>query len=165
MKIAAKLASTSYDELVALNPGYNRWATDPDGPHRMLVPIDNADGFDAALKTLGPDDRVRLRQPRSEAQRNAGDDRQAIRRLIGGSSPRSTIFKGGKVTAGESLKIPQISDQLSEKVLLAAARVDRPETDTGRRHCSDRLSGAGGRDLEFHRAPPRHAGEHAGEAQ
>ncbi len=43
LKIAAQLAGTAYDELAALNPGYNRWATDPDGPHRMLVPIDNAD--------------------------------------------------------------------------------------------------------------------------
>src|SRR5450755_2416647 len=60
LKIAAQLAGTSYEELVALNPGYNRWATDPDGPHRMLVPIDNADGFDAALQTLSSDDRVRF---------------------------------------------------------------------------------------------------------
>ena len=50
LKIAAQLAGTSYDELIALNPGYNRWATDPAGPHCMLVPIDNADAFEAALK-------------------------------------------------------------------------------------------------------------------
>ena len=36
LKIAAKLAGTSYDELIALNPGYNRWATDPDGPHAAI---------------------------------------------------------------------------------------------------------------------------------
>src|SRR5271169_1339861 len=58
LTIAAQLAGTSYDELVALNPGFNRWATDPEGPHRMLVPIDNADAFEAALKTLAPEDRV-----------------------------------------------------------------------------------------------------------
>jgi membrane-bound lytic murein transglycosylase D len=42
-------------------------------------------------------------------------------------------LKGGKVTAGETLRIPEISGQLPDKVLLAAARVDRPETDVGRR--------------------------------
>ncbi len=42
-------------------------------------------------------------------------------------------LKGGKVVAGESLKIPEISGQLPEKVLLAAARVDRPQTDLGGR--------------------------------
>ena len=58
LKVAAQLAGTTYDELVALNPGFNRWATDPDGPNRILVPIDNADAFETALKTLSPDDRV-----------------------------------------------------------------------------------------------------------
>ncbi len=42
-------------------------------------------------------------------------------------------LKGGKVTAGETLKIPEISGELPDKVLLAAARVDRPETDLGGR--------------------------------
>ena len=42
-------------------------------------------------------------------------------------------LQGGKVTAGESLKIPEISGQLPDKVLLAAARVDRPQTDLGGR--------------------------------
>ena len=42
-------------------------------------------------------------------------------------------LKGGKVTVGESLKIPEISGQLPDKVLLAAARVDRPQTDLGGR--------------------------------
>jgi membrane-bound lytic murein transglycosylase D len=133
LNIAAKLAGTSYDELIALNPGYNRWATDPDGPHRMLVPIDNADAFDAALKTLGPDDRVPYVS--HEVKRN--ETLATIAKQYGVSSvviAKINDIQGGKVTSGESLKIPQVSDQLSEKVLLAAARVDRPETDTGRKH-------------------------------
>src|SRR5258706_6482365 len=63
LKIAAKLAGASYDELVALNPGYNRWATDPEGPHRMLVPIDNADGFEAGVPAPSPADPGRYAPP------------------------------------------------------------------------------------------------------
>jgi membrane-bound lytic murein transglycosylase D len=132
LKIAAQLAGTSYDELVALNPGYNRWATDPDGPHRMLVPIDNADAFDAALKTLGPDDRVRFAS--HEVTRK--ETLAMIAKQYGTSVAVITKIndlKGGKVTAGETLKIPEISGELPDKVLLAAARVDRPETDVGGR--------------------------------
>ena len=132
LKIAAQLASTSYDELVALNPGYNRWATDPDGPHRMLVPIDNADGFDTALKTLGPDDRVRFAS--HEVTRK--ETLAMIAKQYGTSIAVITKIndlKGGKVTPGETLKIPEISGELPDKVLLAAARVDRPETDGGGR--------------------------------
>jgi membrane-bound lytic murein transglycosylase D len=132
LKIAAQLAGTSYDELVALNPGYNRWATDPDGPHRMLVPIDNADGFDTALKTLGPDDRVRFAS--HEVTRK--ETLATIAKQYGTSMAVITKIndlKGGKVTPGETLKIPEISGELPDKVLLAAARVDRPETDVGGR--------------------------------
>jgi membrane-bound lytic murein transglycosylase D len=132
MKIAAQLAGSSYDELVALNPGYNRWATDPDGPHRILVPIDNADAFDAALKTLGPDDRVRF------ASHEVG--RKETLLMIAkqfGTTPivisKINDLKDGKITAGQTLKIPEISGQLPDKVLLAASRVDRPETDLGGR--------------------------------
>src|SRR6266404_175152 len=126
LKIAAQLAGTSYDELVALNPGYNRWATDPDGPHRMLVPIDAADGFDAALQTLSPDDRVRFavhevtrRETLASIAKQYGTPAAVISKV--------NDLKDGKVSAGESLKIPEISGQLPDKVLLAASRVDRPE--------------------------------------
>ncbi|HEY4444429.1 MAG TPA: LysM peptidoglycan-binding domain-containing protein [Steroidobacteraceae bacterium] len=132
LKIAAKLAGASYDELVALNPGYNRWATDPDGPHRMLVPIDNADGFESALKTLSPDERVRFaihevtrRETLASIAKQYGTSAAVISKI--------NDLKGGKVAAGESLKIPEISGQLPDKVLLAASRVDRPQTDLGGR--------------------------------
>jgi membrane-bound lytic murein transglycosylase D len=132
LKIAAQIAGTSYDELAALNPGYNRWATDPDGPHRMLVPIDNADAFDAALRTLGPDDRVRFAS--HEVTRK--ETLAAIAKQYGTTSAvisKINDLKDGKVTAGQTLKIPEISGELPDKVLLAASRVDRPETDMGGR--------------------------------
>jgi membrane-bound lytic murein transglycosylase D len=132
LKIAAQLAGTAYDELVALNPGYNRWATDPDGPHRMLVPIDNADSFEAALTTLSPDDRVRYtihevakRETLATIAKQYGTSLAVISKI--------NDIKGGKVSVGDSLKIPEISGELPDKVLLAAARVDRPQSDLGRR--------------------------------
>jgi membrane-bound lytic murein transglycosylase D len=132
LKIAAQLAGTSYDELIALNPGYNRWATDPDGPHRMLVPIDNADAFEAALHSLSPDERVRF-AIREVTRR---DTLASIAKQYGTSIAvisKINDLKGGKVTPGESLKIPQITGQLPDKVLLAASRVDRPQSDLGGR--------------------------------
>ncbi len=102
------------------------WATDPEGPHRMLVPIDNADGFETALQTLSPDDRVRFaihevtrRETLASIAKAYGTSAAVIAKI--------NDLKGGKVSAGESLKIPEISGQLPDKVLLAASRVDRPD--------------------------------------
>ena len=132
LKIAAQLAGTSYDDLVALNPGYNRWATDPDGPHRILVPIDNADAFETALKTLAPDERVRYAShevTRKDTLAGLAKEYESSSTVIA----KINDLKGGKLIPGETLKIPEISGQLPDKVLLAASRVDRPESGGGRR--------------------------------
>jgi membrane-bound lytic murein transglycosylase D len=132
LNVAAQLAGASYDEVVALNPGYNRWATDPDGPHRMLVPIDDADTFEAALTTLAPEDRMRY-------EAHVVGHRETLASIAKAYDTSAAVIAkindlpGGRVAAGETIRIPSISVQLPDKVLLAAARVDRPETDTGRR--------------------------------
>lgn len=38
LAFAAELADMKLEALHALNPGFNRWATDPDGPHHLLLP-------------------------------------------------------------------------------------------------------------------------------
>ena len=55
---AADMAEVSIDEIYLLNPAYNQWATSPDGPHTLLVPIDSADKFRTKLATLPPKERV-----------------------------------------------------------------------------------------------------------
>jgi membrane-bound lytic murein transglycosylase D len=55
---AAKLAEMDLDELHRLNPGFNRWATGPDGPHRLLLPLDKAPIFATNVAALAPEDRV-----------------------------------------------------------------------------------------------------------
>jgi len=56
---AAKLAEISVDELYRLNPGFNRWVTAPDGPHRLLIPQAKAKEFSTRLQKIPARDRVR----------------------------------------------------------------------------------------------------------
>ena len=46
---AAKLAGITREDIFALNPGYNRMTTPPQGPHRLLLPIPNAQAFRQAM--------------------------------------------------------------------------------------------------------------------
>ena len=55
---AAKLAGISIEELYTLNPGFNRWATDPAGEHILLVPTEKAQAFKDNLDKLPKADRV-----------------------------------------------------------------------------------------------------------
>ena len=55
---AAKLADMDLEELHQLNPGFNRWATAPDGPHRLLLPLEKAPTFAINVAGLSPEDRV-----------------------------------------------------------------------------------------------------------
>ncbi len=49
---AARMADISVHELYKLNPGYNRWATDPNGPSLLLLPVDKIDQFKTNLAQL-----------------------------------------------------------------------------------------------------------------
>lgn len=49
---AAQLAQIDIDTLYQLNPTYNRWASDPQSPHYLLVPVDKKIIFEQALETL-----------------------------------------------------------------------------------------------------------------
>jgi len=60
LRLMAELAGVDTEELLALNPAWNRWITDPDGPHRMLIPEVVADGFSAQLAMLDARGRARL---------------------------------------------------------------------------------------------------------
>lgn len=60
LKVAAELAELPKEELLALNPAFNHWVTDPDGPHHLLVPIDRQERLTAGLAALPPEERVRI---------------------------------------------------------------------------------------------------------
>jgi len=60
LHVAAELADMSKEELLALNPAFNHWVTDPDGPHQILVPIDRNERFTAGIAALPPEERVRI---------------------------------------------------------------------------------------------------------
>jgi len=55
---AAKLSGLSLSALMNLNPGFNRWATSPDGPYLLVVPIQNEMQLREGLSLLPRSNRV-----------------------------------------------------------------------------------------------------------
>ena len=56
--LAAMLAGVEIQEISRLNPGLKRWASDPEGPHRLFVPVDSLMEFKRRLAQLPADQRL-----------------------------------------------------------------------------------------------------------
>ncbi|KAF0192823.1 MAG: membrane-bound lytic murein transglycosylase D [Gammaproteobacteria bacterium] len=59
LALAADLSGISLENMYRLNPGFNRWATDPDGPHMLVLPVEKGERFRSALAQLPPEKRIR----------------------------------------------------------------------------------------------------------
>lgn len=55
---AAKLAHMKYGDLLKLNPGHNRWATAPNQPQTLLLPLDRVTLFQANLTQVPENERI-----------------------------------------------------------------------------------------------------------
>jgi membrane-bound lytic murein transglycosylase D len=52
--LVSQMSQTPIDVLFTLNPGYNRWATSPEGPFRVVLPLENAALLEESLKDTDP---------------------------------------------------------------------------------------------------------------
>lgn len=121
---AAEFAGVDIDVLYKFNPGYSRWATDPEGPHRLLVPVDRAARFADQLAQI--DDSERMSWARYEVK--PGDTLGAIANRFNTSvaSVKSTNnIKGSVIRIGQSLLIPAALVSASEYGLSADQRTEK----------------------------------------
>ena len=126
LKLAAELAGLTYDELFELNPAYHRWATPPDGPHSLLLPLDSAELFKQNVANLSADELMRVTHHTVAANETLGE--LAARYSTTVTTLRMLNGLGSTTLApGTDLRVPTASTQLPVKVLRAAARVDGPE--------------------------------------
>ena len=101
--VVARLTGMEADDLHHINAGYVRWATHPDGPHQLLVPVDKKDALIAGLEGLEDKDRVQWRH--HEVRR--GDTLHGIARRYGLTV--QAIKTANKVTTlrvGQNLLLP-----------------------------------------------------------
>lgn len=56
---AAQLAEVDLEEIYKLNPQFNQWATSPNGPHELLVPVQQKEIIEANLASLPLGQRIK----------------------------------------------------------------------------------------------------------
>ncbi len=129
MALAAELAGITTDQLYGLNPGVNRWATDPDGPHRLLVPIDHAARLTEALARLGDRERVEWSRHEVRAGETLGQLAQRYRTTAAVLSEVNGLT-GNLIRIGQPLMIPHAVNDLSAYTQSVEARLERRQNQT-----------------------------------
>ena len=131
LTLAAELAGITLDEVYELNPGFHRWATDPAGPHFLLLPRDTADVFRRNLDLLSPDERVRVSLhtvKRGESVATIAKKYKTQTIVVRDMNNLGTE----PLVVGSELRVPTAVVNLPPKVMMAAARVDGRGPRTGR---------------------------------
>jgi len=132
---AAELANMPLDKFMKLNPGFNRASTSPDGPHRLLVPVDKADSFKTSLARLPIYERVDQTQFFREQEERARREEERLARAeqqredreekVAVAQSRQKDTLGGipskyKVKAGETLTAIAARNNTTVQALLKA---------------------------------------------
>ena len=105
LALAADMAGLTVKELHALNPGYNRWATDPNGPYNLLLPINKVEKF--SIELAKTDSSQRLNWVRHRVK--SGDSLLKLAKKYHTTTDiisKVNELKSNVIIAGEHLIIP-----------------------------------------------------------
>jgi membrane-bound lytic murein transglycosylase D len=133
LTLAAELAGITIDEVYELNPGFHRWATDPAGPHFLLLPRDTADAFKRNLELLPPDQRVRVSVHKVIPGETVATIAKKYKTHPTVVRDMNNLTASSPLIVGAEMRVPSAVMNLPPKVMLAAARVDGRDARTGRR--------------------------------
>lgn len=123
LKLAAEIAGIKPEELYELNPAFHRFATDPAGPHYLLLPVDAADVFTQNTAELTPDQRLGVTHYAVRRGDSVEKVAQRFHTTVSVVRELNDLPKG-RLTVGADIRVPESVPELPEKVVLAAARAD-----------------------------------------
>jgi len=127
--LVSQVADVPIDVLFSLNPGFNRWATAPDGPYRVVLPLDSALTFQQDLAKLDESALMRWDQVVVEP----GDSLSAIsaRHNVPVSVLRSSNnLRGDMIHPGQKLRLPR-DEQMQVDPLYAQAAAELQKLQSG----------------------------------
>jgi len=124
---AAELADITLAELQRLNSGFNRWATDPKGPHYLVIPTNKLEKFESGLAKLSKKDRLSWQRYKIKN----GDSLSTIANKFSTSSDlirQVNNIKGSQIRAGKHLLIPVAAKSLNSYILSQQQRLSKTKS-------------------------------------
>jgi len=121
LAVAADIAGLDMQQLYKLNPGFNRWATDPKGPHQLLIPIENVEQFKQGLEKIPAKDRVTWKRYKVKPNQTLSHIAQKHRITVHQLKQINKI-RSNNIRAGRHLIIPIASKGHSHYALSKVQR-------------------------------------------
>lgn len=118
--LVSQLSGVSIDVLFSLNPGFSRWATSPQGPWRVVLPIEGAEKLQQRLRSEPPPNLMKWDQVMVQN----GDTLSglAARHQVPISVLRSTNnLDSDLIRIGQKLRLPRDEQLLVDPLYVAAA--------------------------------------------
>ncbi len=123
---AAELADLPLAVLQRLNPGFNRWSTDPDGPHRLLLPNNKQSQFIEKLAKLTDKDRLAWQRYKIKQGDSLGKIAQKFHTSIE-LIKRVNDVNGTQIRAGKYLLIPVAAQSLDHYIFSQEQRLAKKQ--------------------------------------
>lgn len=127
----ATLSELSIEEVYLLNPGFNRWATDPLGPHRIVLPVDKKALFENRLATLADSDKISWKRHIIQKGETLGQLAERYHISLAGLKQANSLHSN-LIRTGHSLLIPSSQEPLQHYTLSMDARRYRGLKRSGR---------------------------------
>jgi len=122
LALAAELAETDLETLYNYNPAFNRWATDPDGPHSLILPIASAEAFEKNYSKLPANEHLRW----SRHKIKSGETLSHIAVKYNTSVKhlrKVNNIRGNNIRAGKYIMIPVSSKNNASYALSSSQRL------------------------------------------
>ncbi len=129
LALAAELAGITVNQLYQLNPAFNRWATAPNGPHRLLLPLGKGEQFKAEVARIPPNKRINWVRHKIKSGETLSHISEKYRTTIPLIKEVNNI-KGTQIRAGKYLMIPTATKSLQAYSLSASSRTSAIQNTT-----------------------------------
>jgi membrane-bound lytic murein transglycosylase D len=131
LAVAADLADIPLEALYRLNPGFNRWATAPEGPHRLLIPAEQADSFRQAIAELPAEQRLKWVRHKVSSGETLSHIAKRYNTTISALKAANDLA-GSTIGAGKFLMVPVSSREQASYPLSAGQRLSNKQNKTRR---------------------------------
>lgn len=124
---AAEMAEMSMQDFYLLNPAFNRWATDPDGPHQLVLPVEKAAIFQQNFEQLPKENRVTWDRYTIKEGDALSTIAKKYRTTVGSLQAINNI-QGHNIRAGKTILVPIASKGAQHYVYSSSQRIAQKQS-------------------------------------